>query len=181
VKKLNKFFNIIILVFIVGYAIFYYAHKNNFLASEKPVQQIDLSSVDVDKVVNMYLKQTTEQMARERYDSKKALDSALKESIKINRSTEISPADIPYERQVHKDMSDTRSPSEVINAQIIEQDNYDKMEELNKKEYARQFIENARRGGYHVVLSDDLKVVSVTPIRKPSQEDVDTVESIPSN
>lgn len=40
--------------------------------------------------------------------------------------------------------------------------------EAYQKEYARQFVENAEKGGYAVKLSDDYKVIGVKKIRKPN-------------
>ena len=41
---------------------------------------------------------------------------------------------------------------------------------LEKVEYIRQYKENAKKEGYDIVLSDDLEVMSVTPIRKPQSD-----------
>ncbi len=41
---------------------------------------------------------------------------------------------------------------------------------LTKKNMPVSLVENARRGGYKVILSEDLsRVISVTPLRIPSQ------------
>lgn len=60
------------------------------------------------------------------------------------------------------------NPMDLIHHQIFEEQSQRHMSEAFKREYARQFIENARRGGYEIRLSDDFRVLSVKPIRRPS-------------
>jgi hypothetical protein len=49
----------------------------------------------------------------------------------------------------------------VIQNEMAEQENYQRQVKLANAAYAKEFIENARRHGYDVQLSDDLKVVNV--------------------
>lgn len=62
------------------------------------------------------------------------------------------------------------SPHDVVQKELFNEQQKQEYTQAYKEEYARQFVENARRGGYKVILSEDLtQVLSVTPIRKPSQ------------
>ena len=56
--------------------------------------------------------------------------------------------------------------------------NVKKMTPAEKEAYAREYIENARKGGFQIELSEDLEVIKATPIRKPSQQ-ADTVQTTP--
>lgn len=60
------------------------------------------------------------------------------------------------------------NPMDMIHQQLFEAQRSQQLSEAYKKAYAQQFIENARRGGYEVKLSDDFRVLSVKPIRRPS-------------
>lgn len=60
-------------------------------------------------------------------------------------------------------------PHDVIQKELFNQEQTDAYTQAYKEEYARQFIENARRGGYKIQLDENFKVISVTPIRRPSQ------------
>lgn len=60
------------------------------------------------------------------------------------------------------------SPMEVIQQQVYLEQQMRQMDDMARKEYARQFVENARRGGYEIQLGDDFRVLSVKPIRKPA-------------
>jgi hypothetical protein len=57
-------------------------------------------------------------------------------------------------------------PNDVIQNEIFNQQLWDEYSKTYREEYAKQFVENARRGGYKVILNDDFKVISVTPIKK---------------
>ncbi len=169
VKSIHKFLNLLIVLALTIYGVFFYINHSNFVRLDSTkVQQNDFSSVDVDKVVNKYMKQTTAQMLIDQANSKKEQDLALQQSTRLNKSVKPMISDIPLELQIHKNSNLTALPQILVPNQ-----------ELDKKEYARQFIENARLGGYHVELADDLSVISVTPIRKPSQ--IDQIEILPSN
>ncbi|HWU43579.1 MAG TPA: hypothetical protein VN132_09080 [Bdellovibrio sp.] len=63
------------------------------------------------------------------------------------------------------------NPNDVVQKEIFNKQQAEEYSQAYKREYARQFIENARRGGYKVILSEDFRVLSVTPIRHPSQNE----------
>lgn len=71
------------------------------------------------------------------------------------------------------------SPDEEIQKELFNAQQNAEYTKAYKDEYARQFIENARKGGWLVELNDDYKVISVRPIRKPSQS-MELFESSPS-
>lgn len=64
------------------------------------------------------------------------------------------------------------NPDYIIQGQLSDQEQSRQYEAAYREEYVRQFIENARRAGYDVVLNDDLVVVSVRPIRTPTSSDL---------
>jgi predicted DNA-binding WGR domain protein len=93
--------------------------------------------------------------------------------------------DIPVEKQIAKDssMPGGQSLTETFDQKSYESQAYQIEDQQAKKEYVKTFIENAKKNGYHITLSDDLQVTSVQPIRKPTNQanDNDTFESDPSN
>jgi hypothetical protein len=60
------------------------------------------------------------------------------------------------------------SPDEVIQGSLQDQQRQKTYDQIYRKEFARQFIENARQHGYNVKLNDDMVVISVTPIVNPT-------------
>ena len=60
-----------------------------------------------------------------------------------------------------------QDPNDIIQRELFTKEKMEEYSKAYRDEYARQFIENARRGGYKVQLSDDYKVLSVVPIKKP--------------
>ncbi len=67
-----------------------------------------------------------------------------------------------------KEPNGPTNADEQIQADLFEAQQNDEYSEAYKKEYARQFVENARKAGYLIKLSDDYKVISVKQIRKPA-------------
>ncbi len=107
-------------------------------------------------------------------------------SLAKTKVKEISPEDIPIEMQIAKDKSNSEVNGQGLSDEFNQKYNQfqvDKLaDEQSRKEYAKQFIENARKNGYHITLSDDMQVTSVKPIRKPTnQNDTESFESQPSN
>lgn len=62
------------------------------------------------------------------------------------------------------------TPNEMIQKEIFNAQQHQEYSQAYKAEYARQFVANAAKHGWQVKLSDDYKVISVRPIRKPSTQ-----------
>lgn len=180
VKFLNKIFNYLIAVGLIAFGLFFYLKDKGYL--KKDLQVMHASSVDTERIVNRYLQETNRKMQRDQVDSKKAIDDALREASKLKTKQSPQPV-IPREAQIHKDPANDPNYNQLQNSAVsksLKRQLQNQPQALDKEEYARQFIENARKGGYHIELSDELEVIRVTPIRKPSQE-IDMVEILPSN
>jgi hypothetical protein len=173
VKFLHKVFNYLIGAGLVGYGIFFYFHGRSLLRPDPgPVQVTNSSSIDPDKMVNKILQETTAKMKRDQYLSNRVVEEALKKPLKLPNQKEMTGTEVPREAQIHK-----ANEIDVSSAPVKPQE----QQGLSKEEYARQYIENARRGGYDIELNDQMEVIKSTPIRKPSQDSVDAVEILPSN
>ena len=61
------------------------------------------------------------------------------------------------------------NPDQQIQAELFEAQQLDAYSEEYKKEYARQFVENARRAGYLIQLTSDFKIRSVQKLRRPAE------------
>lgn len=75
-------------------------------------------------------------------------------------------------RELGREAKESTGPSnadEAVQTDLFESQQNQELSEAYKKEYARQFIENARRAGYIIKLNDNYKVISVVPIRKPAE------------
>jgi len=175
-KTLNQFLNYLIAAVVIGFGAFYFLQFKKDNADRKVANALPTKPVNVDDVVNKYMKQTADQMVREQVNSQLAIRQQLSRPIVIKKekTAEVNPEDIPADQQIWKDSRFKNSANEPkpVDPKV--------QEELAKKEFARQYIENARKDGYHVILSPDLKVLSVTPIRQPSQTN-DSVESFPAD
>lgn len=74
-------------------------------------------------------------------------------------------------KELGREASEPGYPSsahEQVQTDLFEAQQYQKYSEEYKKEYARQFVENARRAGYLIKLSEDYKIIGIRPLRKPA-------------
>lgn len=93
---------------------------------------------------------------------------------RLDLSQDTRAAEIANELGRGERREEYTSPHDVVQKEIFESQQRDEYSQAYREEYARQFVENARRGGYKVMLSEDLtRVISVTPIRRPSQNQME--------
>lgn len=83
-------------------------------------------------------------------------------------------------QDLNRDRKEYRStdPDHIIQSQIHDDERMREYEMSYRQEYARQFVQNARRNGYDVRLNSDLVVISVKRIpgfqrREPSESNSD--------
>lgn len=184
-KRLGSFLNFLIfaLVVIIGGAI-YYVKSNSAVKTAGLAEP--LSSQQIDDIVNTHIKKTVRENRQTKMLNEKTMLETYKKLAELERQKKIDQdkeiAKIPTERQIWKEDQKVNdvTPEQVIGGAINEGIEQEKMDEAEKKEYARQWIQNARKAGYLLELSPDLEVIQYTPIRKPSQQD-DSVESSPSD
>lgn len=153
-------------------------------------QQSD-KSVEVNDVVNKYIQEAHGQNAINQRKIDIALAEARRKIIADRDAFQAKQAkeiqEIPIDKQVWKE-SDVQSKADLYTAPVetskLSEDDegrldVSKLSPEEKREYARQYIENAKKGGYQIELSDDLEVIRAVPIRKPSQSD--SYEANPSD
>jgi len=117
----------------------------------------NLPQVEMNQVVNKYLKQASIENLRQEVIAEKTLAETraqLKRLEEERRRKELKEiANIPLERQVWK--------SEVSDGDVfLPKPAQNSSEELSPEEYARQFKENARKAGYEIELSSDMQVIN---------------------
>lgn len=179
-RKLSKYLNYLIVIILLVYGLFYLYQTTEIKNLSVTTSPSKPSQKDIDQVVNKFMKQTAQQSTEELWNAKLAINRQLKKPLNIKKNeTEIRPEDIPADQQIWKD-DQNATPSDVISNELFQQELQKKLEVQEKQEYAREFIENARRNGYHIELSPDLNVIRVTPLRRPSQND-DSVDSFPAD
>lgn len=84
-------------------------------------------------------------------------------------------------------LPDSNKPRDIINAQKNLDQTLNKLDKQYQEEFVKQFVENAKRGGWHVKVSDQMQVLEVRPIktrgRRPTrvpQSSGDTQETLGS-
>jgi hypothetical protein len=139
-----------------------------------------VKSEKFEKNVNKHLMLTNENMEMQRrrmeienartgsdFNSTRAQTTYENPSGGVDLSTDSRAAEVAKElgrgdRQEDQPMN----PHEVIQKELFNQQQNAEYTQAYKEEYARQFIENARRGGYKVILDDQYRVKQVIPIRR---------------
>lgn len=113
-------------------------------------------------------------------DSSKAQAQSLKTTLGPKQQALTNPYSVLDDNSAYRNSRDEsrnsgqpESPAEVIQMEMYKQQMQNAANEEYRKEYARQYIEHARGNGYEVKLDSDLKVISVKPLRQPSQQEDD--------
>ena len=191
-KTFSDLLNYLIVLAIVALAgSFFYFNDYKKKQTTPAAMSAEERERKVDQVVNKYIKQTT----MENSLNQLKIDSALlearrkiiadREAKRLKEEKELQK--IPIEKQVVTE-AELQAQAAAMQAQFPAQQpempqetelNVKKMTQAEKEAYAREYIENARKGGYQIELSEDLEVIKATPIRKPSQQS-DTVQGTPS-
>lgn len=91
---------------------------------------------------------------------------------RLDLSTDNRAAEVAKELGRGPKQEELASPHDIVQKELFNEEQAQQASQAYRQEYARQFIENARRGGYEVRLSEDLsRVISVKPIsRNPSAD-----------
>ena len=150
-------------------------------------KQLESKQLTPDELVNKYLKQGSLDVNRQKLESLNEIrSSVIDQTIFRSRPKEIPIEQIPVEMQIAKDKSNIGIRGQSLEDEFNQKNNLYQSAQIEdeqaRKEYAKKFIENARKNGYHITLSDDLQVTSVKPIRQPTNEsDTESFEPQPSH
>lgn len=178
-KGLNSILNFVIFAACLVLGVGYYYLKTE---SQKTVveTQPKISVEQMDALVNKHLKKTIQQEQLTQALNQKTMNELktdLSEGEKLRRfKKDIENAKIPANKQIWKESDFSGQSSEQKFGLDQAEKKLEEMNQEEKQEYARQWIENAKKGGYQLELSPDLQVIKYIPIRKPTQQE-DSVET----
>lgn len=137
--------------------------------------------------VNEHLRQTAEKMEMAKRQQAlrsqqlvKEFNASVAETAYTAPSEGVDLQETDHSHEVAKDLGKTEeslrlggsNASDLIHQQMFESQMAQQQDEAYRKEYARQFIENARRGGWDVKLDENYRVKSVKKIRHANQFDL---------
>jgi regulator of protease activity HflC (stomatin/prohibitin superfamily) len=179
VKSLDKILNYLIILavlFNVCAFIYYKPRKSDF--GFKSVQN---QSAEVDKVVNKYLQMANEAKNLEQLRINRAsLEAGQKvlaerEAAKIKQEQEMAQNSKILTQAEAAERAKQYSDNPNMQAAQETRSEFDPktMTPAEKEEYKRQYIENARRGGYDIVLSDNFEIIKATKIDKATRPSED--------
>lgn len=146
----------------------------------KKAEKVSMNTPEVQQKVSKHLELTAQQLEIQRRrlaieNSKMIMDysqsepesafAPQKEGVELmtDQTAEQVARDIGRRQADPTQMPNT--PADLIHHQLFQEQQNREQSEAYKKEYARQFIENARRGGWDIKLNDEYRVISVKPIR----------------
>lgn len=146
-------------------------------------QTLSANSPQAEKLVNKHLWMTNHQaeIAQQKVKAQNAYmaphigDSIWPQKAEPQNNLGVDHSPDRYETNAYDDLNRyrkdlrTTNPDSIIQGQIADQQRQQQYAEAYRIEYAKQFVENARRNGYHVQLSKDFVVLSVTPLSKNQQ------------
>jgi hypothetical protein len=191
-KNLNKIINIILVLLSCLVAVIYIFgsfKKSSLNSSDKLiVQRIDQSSVSgkeksvkapevssQDELTNKYMKELQLKLKKEELEASNLIKKA--QNYQRPKSKNDDWTQVPVDQQISKD-----HPSETREIGSVEKSpagtSFGGV--AITKETAADFIETARKNGYHVILSDTYEVISVTPIMNTKGRS-DSFETNPGN
>lgn len=150
-----------------------------------------LKTGNFEKSVNKHLMLTNEKMAMQR--QRMQLENAQLTNSQLNSpsaqpryvnegqldlSSENNAAEIANDLGRGERFEEITAPQDLIQKELFNEQQMQEYSKAYKEEYARQFVENARRGGYKVILSEDLsRVLSVKPLRDPNKNSMELFNS----
>jgi len=179
VKSLDNLMNYLIglaLLFNVAAYFYFKPKKTSEVQYRQPTQ-----SEAVDKVVNKYLQLANEAKAIEKIRLDRASLEASKkiiadrEQVKLKAEQDmvksqriVTQAEVTAMKNKYADNPNMMQKEQT--EQPIGELDPSSMSPEEKAEYRRQYIENAKAGGYLIELSDNFEIIKATKIRKPSQQ-----------
>lgn len=177
-KELNKFLNkalvIVVLVILAGFGYVKFQEQQGSKKLVTEVKSKGLTADEQDAIVNKHLQQTQTDDLKKRFGNASVEKAALAEIAKIKAEIDFKKQKeaekLAQEKQVANPEPENfyASPAELIRAQDYQREMEKKRQRAELEEYKRQFIENARRGGFEIEVNDNLDVIKATPIREPS-------------
>lgn len=141
-----------------------------------------VKSEKFEKSVNRHLMLTNERMELEKQrmavenarllnEGSNRAQRAYTNDNRLDLSSDTRAAELANELGRGTRTEEADSPHDIVQRELFNEQQAQGYSQAYKEEYARQFIENARKGGYKVKLSEDLsRVISVTPIRTPTNQ-----------
>lgn len=135
---------------------------------------------DLEKAVNKHIQITNRKIEidKEKIQQEAVFTIPRVGQILISPGPGMDPIDMRGDRNEMNPARDLRrgtvnstSAGDLIHQEMAENEDRKRQNEQYMKEYARQFVENARRNGYEVELSTDYKVINVRQINPGSGTD----------
>jgi hypothetical protein len=175
-KDKTKFLGLLLLL-LAGFFVFLFLLPEGKKSNDR--QSRVTQAKEFEEKVNKHLFHTSQDMQMSREKMQIEADKIERQGVGAGKPKEenhkldfsADPRAEALIRELGRDAKETAAPTnadEQVQTELFEAEQAQEYSEAYKREYARQFVENARKAGYLIKLNDDYKVISVKPLRKPA-------------
>lgn len=177
---------ILLVLLLLAAGFFYFLGTQETKTSQKlRSSQISAYSNETNEVVNKHLSITSQALEIKRkkmnienqFSAPQIGESVVSKEQKpkdygVDHSADTNESNAYEDLNRYRHELRATDPDRIIRDQIAEQEDTAEYDQAYREEYARQFIENARRNGYEVKLNSDYVVISVKKIKSSGNFDL---------
>ncbi len=162
-KFMSRFLNLIIALtfcIVMGIFSFGYFNKKEIKNDSTPFQTDQSSLKDSDALSNKYMQELQNKLRNQQIESINLIHKAP-------MATKLNERKLPVKDEdfTQNSLEEQIKPHESREVSVYNEKN--KFSDFAiTKENAQEFIETAKRSGYHVILSENFEILSMTPIIK---------------
>ena len=185
-NRKSIFFGLILLLLALG--LFLFEDQEN----KKQGFQQNFRSKETQELVNRHLRETSQDITLKQ---QKASIESQKEILKAQSSRPQKKFDYnPHQLEISeyqenpifnqelgrgvKSYDFSQDPNQIVQSKLFQDQTLEKYTEQYKKEYTRQFIENARQAGWEIKVDASYRIISARPIQRSPAYQI--IESTPS-
>lgn len=179
-------FFILLLLFVAGSLVYLGFHPellSRISASSHSSEKISANTPEAQKLVNQHLQKTNQKIEFEQLKRKienefsrpqvgtrlgVEPDHTTSKSYGIEMSTDRNTDGVANDLSRDAKTNDYNSPHAVVQGELLQQQQAAEYDRAYREEYKRQFIENARRNGWHIEVDDNFVVKRVEKLN-PNQ------------
>lgn len=162
------------LAVLIGAMAFLYEGKAPMPEAPNTAALKEKKRVELEKAVNRHIQDTNRKIEIDKEKIKQQAAFTIPQVGQMLMNSEGRPIDpidmrgdrneLNAARDLRRNLLDSNSADNVIHSEMADKEARRRQNEEYMREYARQFVENARRNGYEVELSPDYKVLNVRQV-----------------
>lgn len=160
----------LLFLLLAGGLLFFGGNKN----TKNSDDQVSLKNPETLEKINRHMQDTNRQMYLQEQkayiESKKSYNEFHKAPSQQPYQVDHSEVSIPQYEEGPQNFAMPKDPHDLIQEELFREQADRQYTEAYKKEYARQFVENAKAAGWLIKLDASYRIISVRPLRKPAEK-----------